>query len=171
MVSLLGSVCLKAGNPCLHRFRHCARLITLPNAWSSGKSLKRVSSSSRTVLQLRLQKASLSLSSRYNRRLTSRNSTLSGHFSSLYWSKACRYAESKGMSSCRGKLRKLYFSYCARTQKEKQNKRNASLRQCDEEAMVPYGNPKVHRVGREQDPPADSPRPQNPSARSLPPCS
>ncbi len=99
------------------------------------------------MLQLRLQKASLSLSSRYSRRLVSRNSTLSGHFSSLYLSKACRYAESRGISSCCGKLRKLYFSYCARTQKEKQNKRNASLRQCDEEAMVPYVNPKVAYTG------------------------
>lgn len=109
------------------------------------------------MLQLRLQKASLSLSSRYSRRLVSRNSTLSGHFSSLYLSKACRYAESRGISSCCGKLRKLYFSYCARTQKEKQNKRNASLRQCDEEAMVPYVNPKVHRSVRAQDPPAPQP--------------
>ena len=125
--SLRGYARLNTGNPALHFFRHAA----LRRMWRTTRRLlsaNRVSLSRLTELQLRLQNASLSRSSRWSRRLSSRNLMLSPHFCVPYCSSAYPYAESSGMMSLWGKLLKLYFSYWASASTGRRRTRHQPLR-------------------------------------------
>lgn len=64
-----------------------------------------------TALQFWQQYDSLSFSSRWSRRLSSRYLTLCFQSWKAYISNACPYADSSGKRSFGGKLLKLYFSY------------------------------------------------------------